>query len=138
MHAAGSDQAALAQIEQGLAAYPREPRLTQLHANLCKAIPDLQSRAEAVARVIAFTHPEPTGRPVLGDADAAATGWQEFEQKLRTQKGGTPAAETLAAAGATARSSSAYELTVYGNAGTAGRRALTRGSRYSSYRCCSA
>jgi len=89
----------LAQIEQGLAAYPREPRLTQLHATLCKAIPDLQSRAEAVARGTAFTqHPSSAGKPTAGAADTAPAGWDEFEQKLRAQGGSAAAAETLAAA----------------------------------------
>ncbi|HZY58173.1 MAG TPA: PEGA domain-containing protein, partial [Candidatus Binataceae bacterium] len=96
--AAGNVQAALAQIEQGLAAYPREPRLTQLHATLCKAIPDLQSRAEAVARGTAFTHPEPAARPTPGAADTAPAGWEEFEQKLRAQTGAPVAAEKLTAA----------------------------------------
>ena len=111
--AAGNVQAALAQIEQGLAAYPREPRLTQLHATLCKAIPDLQSRAEAVARGTAFTHPEPTAKPTPGAADTAPAGWEEFEQKLRSQTAASSAAETLAAAaGATLGPVAASEPTV--------------------------
>ncbi len=96
--AAGNVQAALAQIEQGLAGYPREPRLTQLHATLCKAIPDLQSRAEAVARGTAFTQHELPGKPSAGAADTAPAGWDEFEQKLRAQGETAAAAETLAVA----------------------------------------
>jgi serine/threonine-protein kinase len=95
--AAGNVQAALAQIEQGLAAYPREPRLTQLHATLCKAIPDLQSRAEAVARGTAITQHEAAPKATPGAADTAPAGWQEFEEKLRAQTEGAANAETLAA-----------------------------------------
>jgi len=100
MQAAGNVQAALAQIEQGLSAYPRETRLTQLHATLCKSIPDHQSRAEAVARATAFTTQSepPAAAPSAATADTAPAGWEEFEQKLRDHTAGPAGAETLAAA----------------------------------------
>ena len=102
MQATGNVKAALAQIEQGLAAYPRETRLTQLHATLCKSIPDLQSRAEAVARATAYTHPETAATSPPAAADTAPAGWEEFEQKLRSQTGASVAETLAAAAGVTA------------------------------------
>jgi len=100
MQAAGNVQGALAQIEQGLAAYPRETRLTQLHATLCKSIPDLPSRAEARSRATASTHPETAVTAASADADTAPAGWEEFEQKLRAHTAAS-AAETIPAVTAT-------------------------------------
>ena len=97
MQAAGNVPAALSQIEQGLAAYPRETRLTQLHATLCKSIPDPHSRAEAVARGTSYSKPGMAAAPPSATADTAPAGWDEFEQKLRAHTG-TPLAETLVAA----------------------------------------
>jgi len=97
MQAAGNVQAALAQIDQGLAAYPREQRLMLLRSTLCKSIPDLQSRAEAVARATAYNHPETADTLPPGAAVTAPAGWEEAEHKLRSQTGAS-AAETIPAA----------------------------------------
>jgi len=81
MQAAGNVQGALAQIGQGLETYPRETRLTQLHATLAKSAPDYQTRAEAARATAASAQPETVALP-----DAAPEGWAEFEQQLRRQE----------------------------------------------------
>ena len=81
MQAAGNVQGALAQIDQGLETYPRETRLTQLHATLAKSAPDYQTRAEAARATAASAQPETVALP-----DAAPEGWAEFEQQLRRQE----------------------------------------------------
>ena len=100
MQASGNVQGALTQIEQGLTAYPREQRLTQLHATLCKSIPDLQSRAEAVARGTTYARQEPAAPTPPAAPDTAPAGWEEFEQKVRLQAGTSATGSRAAAAGA--------------------------------------
>jgi serine/threonine-protein kinase len=85
MQAAGNVQGALAQIDQGLESYPRETRLTQLHATLAKSAPDYQTRADLAARTAATSaQAETIAGPDAGH-EAAPEGWAEFEQQLRQQ-----------------------------------------------------
>jgi serine/threonine protein kinase len=91
LQAAGNVPGALAQIEQGLGSYPRETRLTQLHATLCKSIPDHQSRAEALSRATAAQSQPETQAMTPAAQQPAPAGWEEFERKLREQ----PASDLL-------------------------------------------
>ena len=84
MQAAGNVQGALEQIGQGLESYPRETRLTQLHATLAKSAPDYQTRAEATKAAAASAQAETVAVPDAGP-EAAPEGWAEFEQQLRQQ-----------------------------------------------------
>ncbi len=86
MQAAGNVQGALAQIEDGLVAYPREPRLAQLMSTLTKSAPDYQSRAELQARAteVVAAQQETVAVPTAGH-DATPAGWEDFERKLREQ-----------------------------------------------------
>ena len=99
MQAAGNVQGALAQIEQGLASFPQETRLTQLHATLCKSIPDHSTRAEAIARATQAPEPETIAQPQAPEPSAsepAPEGWHEFEQRFRQET--APPAEPVASA----------------------------------------
>ena len=80
MQAAGNVQGAMAQIEQGLAAYPREARLAQLQTTLSKSLPELQARTEVSQRP-APRAPESAPRP----AEQPPEGWTQFEAQLRQQ-----------------------------------------------------
>src|SRR5882724_1315779 len=91
MQAAGNVQGALAQIEDGLAAYPREPRLAQLMSTLTKSAPDYVSRAEQASRATAAAsaQQETVAVPPAGH-EAAPAGWEDFERKLCEQSAPPP------------------------------------------------
>src|SRR5579859_6925164 len=86
MQAAGNVQGALAQIEDGLSAYPREPRLAQLMSTLTKSAPEYVSRAELASRatMAAAAQQETVAVPTAG-GHSAPPGWEDFERKLREQ-----------------------------------------------------
>jgi serine/threonine-protein kinase len=85
MQAAGNVQGALAQIEDGLTAYPREPRLAQLMSTLTKSSPEYVSRAELASRATAAAPQQETIAVPPAGRESAPPGWDDFERKLREQ-----------------------------------------------------